>query len=233
MTQIDVIHPFQRQDEKRNDENAPKVPPASAKPTQPIPSCRRVINVTFTPSQKVTSDSTSTIDSSKHDSSTAEIEKKLSSVCLTSPSSDTVVRPPLSKQQSDIQLLMDEYDTDKQNAGGMVVYLVNSLWWKSWQQATVLSSSSGSSGTSSIDVLPTAIDNTCLLADDSADIPTDNGAHVLRSDVKEGIEADFVCLPEAAWHALQSWYDGPLSPLTVNTHMPLPILTQPLIIYFC
>ena len=224
MTQKDAIHPFQRQEGKENGESSPKIPPATAKPTQPIPSCRRVINVTFTPSQMATSSSKSTLDSSK-DSSTSEIEQKLSSVSLTSPSAGgTVVRPPVAKQQSDIQLLMDEYDTDKKDAGGLVVYLVSSLWWKSWQQATVLSSSSSSIN----DVLPGAIDNTCLLdnKDSSADrlLPTtDNGMPVLRDDVKEGVDdGDFVCLPEAAWHALQSWYDDHLSsPYTIhNTHMP-------------
>ena len=204
MTQNDLIHPFFSKDGKENGEKSPKIPPTTAKPTQPIPTCRRVINVTFTPSQMATSSSKSSIDS-KVDSNTAGIEQKLSSVSLTSPPSDAVVRPPLTKQHSDIQLLMDEYVTDKQNISGLVVYLINSSWWKSWQQATVSSSSSG-------DVLLVAIDNTCLLEnkDSSTDrLGTDNDTmRVLRKGVKEGVsDGDFVCLPEAAWNALLSWYD--------------------------
>ena len=228
MTQNDVVHPFFSKDGKENGESSPKIPPATAKPTQPIPSCRRVINVTFTPSQMATSSSKSSIEG-KVDSNMAEIEQKLSSVSLTSPpSSDTtVVRPPLVKQHSDIQLLMDEYATDKQNAGGLVVYLLSSSWWKSWQQSTVASSSSSSSST--IDVLPIAIDNTCLLdnKDSSTDrfdplSTTDNDTmFALRSDVKEGVsDGDYVCLPEAAWNALLSWYGDlpyPLFHYTIYT----------------
>ena len=213
MTQNDVVHPFFSKDGKENGESSPKIPPATAKPTQPIPSCRRVINVTFTPSQMVTSSSKSSIVG-KVDSNMAEIEQKLSSVSLTSPPS-SVVRPPLVKQHSDIQLLMDEYATDKQNAGGLVVYLLSSSWWKSWQQATVASSSSSRSSNSTIDMLPIAIDNTCLLdnKDSSTDrldplSTTDNDTmFALRKDVKEGVnDGDFVCVPEAAWNALLSWY---------------------------
>jgi len=215
MTQNDLIHPFFSKDGKDHGEKSPKIPQTTVKPTQPIPSCRRVINVTFTPSQMVTTSSKSSIES-KDESSMSKIEQKLSSVSLTSPLSDTIVRPPLAKQHSDIQLLMDEYVTDKQKAGGLVVYLLSSSWWKSWQQATVASTSSISSS-STIDVLPVAIDNTCLLdnKDSSTDridplSTTDNETmFALRRDVKEGLsDMDFVCLPEAAWNALLSWYDG-------------------------
>lgn len=216
MTQNDLIHPFFSKDGKNHGESSPKNPPTTAKPTQPIPSCRRVINVTFTQSQMVTTSSKSSIES-KDDNNMTEIEQKLCSVSLTSPLSDTIIRPPLAKQHSDIQLLMDEYVTDKQSAGGLVVYLLSSSWWNSWQQATVASSSSSSS---TIDVLPVAIDNTCLLdnKDSSTDrldllYATDNDTmFALRRDVKEGFsDMDFVCLPEAAWNALLSWYMTTLS----------------------
>ena len=161
--------------------------------------------------------------------------------------------PPISKQYADIQMLLDEFEADRQGlcksgdkdsassatvGPGAVAYLIAASWWKGWQEyvsfpiaaddvdsggkkgsgsgsGSATSSSSGSKVRSSggaSDGRPLPIDNSCLLLAPSMTTVDNEGAsneHIFV-ELKPGLveTKDFVCVPEAAWDALQSWFGG-------------------------
>ena len=195
-------HPYLQQDHER-DKKLAEIPPPF-----PVPSCRRTVNLTFSP---VAASLTDEDTQSFHES--AEVKSAEDILCNTvaglTLTASVRVCPPLSKQHRDVQLLLDEHRAVLRERGGAVVYLLDLAWWQQWVAQT-------QHGTA--EPLP-AIDNHSLLAAPSSTGSTGDGPEgdtwlplrpalaVAPAEMCGGL-GDCVAVSTEAWVALRSWYGG-------------------------